>query len=64
MAYSQSDLDTLQGAIATGALEVQYADGRRVRYRSLDDMRKICQEIKNALGYRAESRVVVVEHRR
>ena len=41
MAYSQTDVDALKAAIATGALEVKYADGRQVRYRSLSEMRQI-----------------------
>ncbi len=41
MAYTQTDADALKEAIATGALDVQYADGSRVTYRSLADMRTI-----------------------
>jgi hypothetical protein len=64
MAYVQSDLDALEKAIATGAAEVRYADGRTVRYRSLQDMRAVQKEIRAALGYREASRVIVVEHER
>lgn len=42
MAYTQNDIDTLKAAIATGALEVEFGAGpdkRRVKYRSLADMR-------------------------
>lgn len=39
--FTQADVDTLKAAIATGALEVQYADHRRVTYRSLREMREI-----------------------
>lgn len=39
MAYTQSDIDQLKTAIASGALEVQYPNGR-VRYRSLAEMRE------------------------
>lgn len=37
MAYSQSDLDNLDAAIASGQLVVQ-VEGRRVEYRSLADL--------------------------
>jgi hypothetical protein len=38
MAWVQTDIDALKASIATGALEVEYADGRRVKYRSLTEM--------------------------
>ena len=37
MALSQSDLDALDRAIATGELEVEY-DGMRRRYRSINEL--------------------------
>ena len=49
MAYSQADVDTLQAAIATGALTVRSADGRLVTYRSLDEMKRILQEVRDAV---------------
>ena len=42
MAYTQSDIDALNAAIATGATLVKFgagADSREVRYRSLADMK-------------------------
>ena len=38
MAFTQSDLDAINRAIASGAMEVSYADGSRVKYRDLNDM--------------------------
>lgn len=38
MAFQQSDLDRLDTAISSGVMEVRYADGRTVRYQSLDQM--------------------------
>ena len=38
MAYSQTDLDRLDAAIATGVLVMKYADGSQVTYRSLDEL--------------------------
>jgi hypothetical protein len=37
MAISQTDLDALDAAIATGTLEVEF-DGRRVRYQKTADL--------------------------
>lgn len=39
MAFSASDLTAIETAIATGELTVE-VDGRRVTYRSMDDLRK------------------------
>lgn len=38
MALTQSDLDRLDAAIATAELEVEFGDGRRVRYRSVAEL--------------------------
>ena len=48
MPFTQDDLDAIRRAIATGELEVEYAD-RRVRYRSIDELLKAEQRILNAL---------------
>jgi hypothetical protein len=39
MAYSQTDLDTIDAAIATGELEV-VIDGKKVHYRTIDELMK------------------------
>lgn len=38
MALTAADIDVLDRAIASGVLEVRFADGRTVKYRSLDDL--------------------------
>lgn len=38
MALTQTDLDRLDAAIATAELEVEFGDGRRVRYRSVPEL--------------------------
>ncbi|KVN34276.1 hypothetical protein WJ63_03645 [Burkholderia pyrrocinia] len=48
MAYTRADLDRIQAAIAKGELEVQYAD-RRVRYRSIAELREARTEIVRSL---------------
>ena len=40
MAFTTADMETLERAIAAGAQQVQFADGRRVTYFSADEMRR------------------------
>ncbi|SHL07050.1 phage head-tail joining protein [Paraburkholderia terricola] len=62
MAYTQSELDRIQRAIAKGELEVQYHD-RKVRYRSIGELREAQTEIVRALDSgRARSRIVRMRH--
>lgn len=44
MGYNKQDLERIQSAIAKGELDVQYAD-RRVRYRSIAELREARTEI-------------------
>ena len=46
MAYTQSDLDALSAAIAGGIKSVTYADGRRIDYQTLADMRALRADMK------------------
>lgn len=39
MAFTSDDVTTLERAIASGVLSVQMADGRRVNYQSLAELR-------------------------
>lgn len=39
MAYSQTDVEALEGALASGELSVEFRD-RRINYRSIDEIRK------------------------
>lgn len=48
MAYTQAQRDALANAIATGALETD-ADGIRIRYRSLAEMRSLLAEMDRQL---------------
>jgi len=40
MAWTQTDLDRIERAIATGTLEVRTSDGRRLIYRSVEELLK------------------------
>ncbi len=50
MAYQQSDLDMLDGAIASGVRRITFADGRSTEYQNLDQLlaakRVIAAELK------------------
>jgi hypothetical protein len=49
MAYTQQQHDTLEAAIAQGALKVKYGD-KEIEYRSLKDMQIILNNMKSELG--------------
>lgn len=40
VALTQTDLDRLEAALATGELTVDYGEGRRVTYRSIAELRQ------------------------
>lgn len=40
MAFTQSDVDKIKAAIASGTDQVSYSDGRSIRYRSVADLEK------------------------
>lgn len=48
MAFTQSQLDAIDSAIASGELKVAF-DGREVVYRSMDDLMKARLTIKSSL---------------
>ena len=50
MAWTQSDLDAINAAIASGAMEVRYADGSGAKYRDLNDMLKVRDMIAAAVA--------------
>lgn len=49
MAYTQTQLDTLEAAIAEGAFKVKYSD-KEVTYRSLNEMKQIRDMMRESLG--------------
>ena len=40
MALTQTDLDAINAAIASGELTVQHSDGRRITYRSIEELKE------------------------
>lgn len=56
MAYTQTDLDKLKAALANGGVgEVEFKDGRRVRYRSVDEINQAIAAVKAELGIAAKT---------
>lgn len=54
MAFTQSQLDAIESAIGDGTLTVKYAD-KEVTYRSLNEMLRIRDLIKQSLGQTSSS---------
>lgn len=54
MAFTQTQLDALESAIAAGTLEVTTGD-KKVRYHSLDEMIRLRDIIKNQLAADAQT---------
>ncbi|NYT38879.1 hypothetical protein ERD78_18820 [Allopusillimonas soli] len=64
MAYTQADLDAIKAAIAGSELEVQYGD-KRVRFRSMQDLKDAARLIQGDLDAQAgkrRSRIVRLRH--
>ena len=49
-AFTQEQLDALLAAYTSGVLEVTDTDGRKVRYRSMDDLRRAISAMKQCLS--------------
>ena len=66
MAYTQTDLDRLDGMIASGTLEMTY-DGKRLVYRSMDELMQarahVARQIAQADPVNAAPRHVYPEYR-
>lgn len=54
MTWTPDDLAAINAAIATGAVEVRFPDGRMVKYRTLAEMRSTRDEIAEAVGTKPE----------
>jgi hypothetical protein len=50
MAYTQTQLDAIQEALARGVLEATLPDGSKVRYRSLDEMERIINKMESNIS--------------
>lgn len=56
MSYTEADLERVDTAISSGVSEVEYSDGRRVRYRSIAELRAIRRTIADDLAAQAGTR--------
>ena len=54
MAYTQTQLDALEEAIALGVTVVRYPDGKTVQYRSLAEMEGLRSRMKTELGQKSD----------
>jgi len=54
--YTQSQLDALRAALASGTLRMSY-EGRSVQYRSVEELRKAIEVVENALNQSSGKRV-------
>lgn len=65
MSWVQSDLDAVEKAISSGVMEVQHSDGKRLKYRSINDLIKardlIMAELSGKRGYRKRTIQVNVD---
>ena len=50
MAWTQSDLDTLDAAITSGKKRVTFADGRTIEYQDVDKFLQLRREMKAELN--------------
>ena len=57
MAWTQDDINALKASIATGIKDVQYSDGSRVTYRSLEEMKDILGQMQGEVEAGAVKRV-------
>lgn len=50
MAFSASDLATIEAAIASGTLRVKFADGREVTYQNADEMMRVRSAVQGEIA--------------
>jgi hypothetical protein len=55
MAYTQSQLEALEAALASGTLRVSF-EGRSMEYRSVEELKKAIAEVKSGLAAQDPSR--------
>lgn len=66
MAYQQSDLDKLHTtlvAVATGAQEVQFADGRRTKFQTVEAVAAAIEVVDAQLKMQTRALGGIVRHR-
>ena len=56
MAYTQTHLDALQEALASGTLTITF-EGRRMTYRSVQELQRAISVVQNSLNQQSGKRV-------
>jgi hypothetical protein len=64
MAYTLADANTIKEAIASGAKRVKFSDGREVEYRTLEEMKKILEDILAEVAGKPRPRVSLAKFTR
>lgn len=64
MAYTQTDLDSINAAIASGVLRVRDRNGSEIQYRNMDDMIRARDAIRAELGLTQYNSGITVENPR
>lgn len=65
VAFTESDLENLERAIASGVLEVTASDGKKVKYASLADLLRARDTVAAAIApHNMKATVSYVRHRR
>lgn len=59
MAYTQTDLDRVEKAIATGVTTIRHSDGKSVTYRDIDELKAARDVIKKSLSTSRRPRAFV-----
>lgn len=59
MAYTQTDLDSIEKAIAKGYLTVRHSDGKAVTYRSIAELKEARDLIKKSISTAKRPRAFV-----
>jgi len=49
MAWTQTDLDAIEAALASGELTIQHSDGRRITYRTIQELKAARALVKGEL---------------
>lgn len=50
MGYTETQLQTLQNALASGQLRVRFSDGREVEYRTVAELKSAITEVTSAIA--------------
>jgi len=64
MAWTQSDIDALKKAFASGATEISYSNGKKVVFRSVDEFNQLLAQMEKEVNPSTSGRVAKVRYSR